>query len=221
MPGAVSELGTDAFKNKQWSDWMTLIIGLTGSIGTGKSTVSHMFKEEGIPVVDADVIAREVVEPDREAYRGIIDAFGSEVIHADGRLNRKALGAIVFSDDAKRRQLNAIIHPAIRAEMLRQRDALVATGVRFVVLDIPLLFESKLRGFVEKVIVVAVDPAIQLGRLMTRDGSTADEANLRIKAQIPIDEKAKLADAVIDNNGSLENTRSQLDEILSGWATNH
>lgn len=197
---------------------MTLIIGLTGSIGTGKSTVSTLFKDRGIPVVDADLIARQVVEPGEQAYREIVDTFGNNILHADGTLNRKALGGIIFSDEAKRLQLNAIIHPAIRTEMLHQRDAHISTGAHSVVLDIPLLFESKLMSFVEKIIVVSVDPAIQLERIIARDGSSEEEALKRINSQMLVVDKVKLADVVIDNNGLITETAQQLDEILAQWS---
>src|SRR5690625_4107990 len=145
--------------------FMTLVIGLTGSIGTGKSLIADKFREWSIPVVDADLIAREVVEPDRATYRKIVETFGEEILHDDKTLNRRALGRIVFGDEEKRKQLNAIIHPAIRQEMLQQRDDWVEKGEKCVVLDIPLLYESKLTHFVEKVIVVYVDEAIKLERI--------------------------------------------------------
>src|SRR5690625_1069171 len=120
---------------------MTLIIGLTGSIGTGKSTIAKKMHELQIPIVDADIIAREVVEPGKDAYNDIVTTFGEQILQNDGTLDRKKLGSIVFADESKRKTLNEIIHPAIRAEILRQRDAYVAEGHPCVVLDIPLLYE--------------------------------------------------------------------------------
>jgi len=196
---------------------VALIIGLTGSIGTGKSMIAAKFQELQIPVVDADIIAREVVEPKREAYVKIVETFGTEILHEDGTLNRKALGQIVFNDEAKRKKLNEIIHPAIRKEMLKKRDHLVEQGEQCVVLDIPLLYESGLTHFVDKVIVVFTDPDVQLKRIMARDNSTEQEAKSRINSQIPVAEKAKKADAVIDNNGTKESSRKQLETILSKW----
>ena len=196
---------------------MALVIGLTGSIGTGKSTIANRFRELNIPVVDADKIAREVVEPDTETYRKIVETFGEEILHEDLTLNRKALGNIVFRDENKRKQLNSIIHPAIRKEMLRQRDEWIEKGKECVVLDIPLLYESKLTHFVDKVIVVYVDEDVQLQRMIERDKSSEEEAKNRIAAQIPVAEKAKMADAVIDNNGSIEDSYKQLEEILDTW----
>ena len=196
---------------------MALIIGLTGSIGTGKSTIANKFRDLDIPVVDADLIAREVVEPGKDAYQDIVATFGKEILQNDKTLDRKALGNIVFNNEEKRKQLNAIIHPAIRKEMVRQRDEWVRNGKECVVLDIPLLYESRLTHYVDKVIVVYVDPEIQLQRIMDRDQSTEEEAKSRINSQIPVSEKAKKADAVIDNNRSKEESYRQLKAILEDW----
>lgn len=196
---------------------MTLIIGLTGSIGTGKSTIANKMKQLKIPVIDADLIAREVVEPGEQAYVDIVAQFGDDILQTDKTLDRKKLGEIVFSNDEKRKQLNAIIHPAIRQKMLDQRDAYVAEGVPCVVLDIPLLYESKLTHFVEKIIVVATDRTIQLERILNRDDSTEEEAKRRIDSQIDIEEKVKWADAVIDNNGTIAESERQLIHILTDW----
>ena len=147
-----------------------MIIGLTGSIASGKSTVSQMLKELGYPIVDADLVARQVVEPGSETLEKIKGAFGEDVILPDGSLDRKKVGDIIFSDPASRKRLNDIIHPAIRQEMLRQRAAYVAEGQKVVIMDIPLLFESKLQHFVEKILVVSVTEENQLKRLMERNG---------------------------------------------------
>jgi len=196
---------------------MTLIVGLTGSIGTGKSTIANRFKELDIPVVDADLIARQVVEPGEAAYEQIVETFGEGILQLDKTLDRKALGAIVFQDDTKRKELNAIIHPAIRKELIHQRDQYVDEGVKCVVVDIPLLYESNLIDYVDKVLVVYVDEEVQLQRVVSRDNSTEKEAKQRIASQIPVAEKAKQADAVIDNNGTVEQSFQQLDEVLIKW----
>lgn len=196
---------------------MTLIIGLTGSIGTGKSTIANRFKELDIPVVDADLIARQVVEPGEAAYEQIVATFGEGILQLDKTLDRKALGAIVFQDGTKRKELNAIIHPAIRKELIHQRDQYVDEGVKCVVVDIPLLYESNLIDYVDKVLVVYVDEEVQLQRVVSRDNSTEKEAKQRIASQIPVAEKAKQADAVIDNNGTVEQSFQQLDEVLIKW----
>lgn len=198
-------------------DNMALIIGLTGSIGTGKSMISEQFRTLQIPVVDADVIAREVVEPGKSAYDSIVELFGEDILHDDKTLNRQALGSIVFQDETKRKQLNNIIHPAIRKEMLEQRDDYVSQGASCVVLDIPLLYESKLTHFVDKVLVVTVEPGVQLQRILDRDKMSEEEALRRIQSQIPVAEKAEIADAVIDNNGSIEDSYEQLDTVLTKW----
>jgi len=196
---------------------MTVTIGLTGSIATGKSTVSLMFEDFDIPVIDADKLAREVVYPGEEAYQLVVDTFGEAILLEDKTLDRKLLGEIIFTDEAKRQQLNRIVHPAIRKKMIKKRDALIAGGAAFVVLDIPLLLESKLEHFVDKIIVVFVDEEIQLQRLMARNDYTEKEALQRIRSQMPVKEKAQLADVIINNNGSKNETFKQLEKIISDW----
>lgn len=196
---------------------MGIVIGLTGSIATGKSTVASMFIDIGIPVIDADRIAREVVEPGEEAYKKVVETFGEEILLEDRSLNRPKLGRIVFSDEEKRNQLNSIVHPAIRKRMLEKRDAYLKNGEGCVVLDIPLLFESKLEHFVDKIIVVYVDEDVQLERLLERNQLTKEEALQRIRSQMPVKDKIELADAVIDNNGTIEHSFKQLKEILQKW----
>lgn len=194
-----------------------MIIGLTGGISSGKSTVAKMFAELGIPVVDADRIAREVVEPGEEAYEKIVVHFGADILNEDRTINRKKLGAIIFNNEEERKVLNSIVHPAVRKKMLEQKERYLQEGYEHVVLDIPLLFESKLTHFVDKTLLVYVDEDVQLARLMARDKLTKEEAQSRIKAQMPLIEKKKLADEVIDNNESLEKTEQQLRDILKKW----
>ena len=193
-----------------------MIIGLTGSIASGKSTIAEMLRNVGLPIVDGDVIAREVVEPGKPALQQIVDVFGAEILTDEGVLNRPMLGQIIFSDIEKRKALNAIMHPAIRAEMLRQRDRFVEVG-QHVVLDIPLLFENKLQHLVEKVLVVTVSEETQLARLMERNGLTEVEAKQRIASQLPLSVKEAGADAVVDNNGSIEESEHQLQRVLNNW----
>ena len=145
-----------------------------------------------------------------------MESFGQDVLTEDGELNRPKLGEIIFSNNVKRQQLNSIMHPAIREEMLRKRDAYVAEG-KHVVMDIPLLFESKLQHFVEKILVVTVSPELQLERLMKRNNLTEKEAKMRIASQLPLSEKEAGADAVIYNNGTIEQSREQLQTILTEW----
>lgn len=196
---------------------MSLIVGLTGSIASGKSTVSHMFQDLDIPVVDADIISREVVEPGMEAYEEMIKQFGKEIMNSDSTINRATLGDLIFTDKEKREQLNSIIHPAIRKEMLRQRDELIAEGFNCVVLDIPLLFENNLTHYVDKTLVVYVDENVQLERLMKRNHYTKEEALLRIQSQMTLKEKVERADEVINNNGGKNETREQLKTLLEKW----
>lgn len=194
-----------------------MIIGLTGSIASGKSTVAKMFEHLQIPIVDADKVARVVVEPGTETLAEIAEAFGHEVILEDGHMDRQKVGALIFHDPTKRKQLNDIIHPAIRKEMLRQRDEYLSDGHPHVVMDIPLLFESGLQSYVEKILVVSVNEENQLTRLMQRNGLTEEEARARISSQLPISVKEKGADAVIYNNESIEQTEAQLRYILNKW----
>ncbi|MER2030790.1 MAG: dephospho-CoA kinase [Solibacillus sp.] len=194
-----------------------MIIGLTGSIASGKSTVAKMIESYGLPIVDADVVARQVVEPGTPTLKKIAEAFGPEVIAHDGSMDRAKVGSIIFHNEEMRKTLNSIIHPAIREEMLRQRDEFISFGEKNIFMDIPLLFESKLEHFVEKIIVVSVKREVQLQRLMERNGLSVEEANARIATQIPVIEKEQLADAVIHNNGTLEDTAIQLQNVLYEW----
>lgn len=194
-----------------------MVIGLTGGIATGKSTVSNMFRKLQIPVVDADVIARLVVEPGKEAYEEIVKQFGENILTEEKAIDRKKLGAIVFKDEEKRMMLNRIVHPAIRKEMKRQVNEYKKEGHKTIVMDIPLLFESKLEHMVDKIIVIYTTKETQLKRLMERDKMSKEEALQRINAQLPIDEKKKLADAVIHNEGSIEETKEQLLQLLKKW----
>ncbi|WP_348658058.1 dephospho-CoA kinase [Heyndrickxia faecalis] len=196
---------------------MAKIIGLTGGIASGKSTVSNMLKTKGFTIVDADIAARKVVEPGELAYEQIIEAFGEGILLKDLTIDRKKLGALIFADEALRMKLNSIVHPAVRAWMTREKDRAIENGEKTVFLDIPLLFESRLTYMVERTILVYVDEETQLKRLMARNGLSEKEAQMRIRAQMPLSEKKALADAVLDNNGSLEETKQQLEKIVSDW----
>ncbi|MGE1015229.1 dephospho-CoA kinase [Bacillus wiedmannii] len=196
---------------------MTVVIGLTGGIASGKSTVSQMFRELSIPVIDADIIAREVVERGKPAYSKIVEVFGTEVLQEDGELDRPKLGSVVFYNEEKRLQLNKIVHPAVREEMNTQKEKYIKEGMQAVVLDIPLLFESKLTSLVDRVLVVAVKPHTQLERLMKRNNFSEEEATARIQSQMPLEEKVKNADEVINNDGTIMGTKTQLQVILKNW----
>jgi dephospho-CoA kinase len=193
------------------------VLGLTGGIGSGKSMVASMFAQLGADVIDADQLARDVVEPGQPALVEIATAFGRDVLLADGRLDRGKLGRIIFADPVARGKLNAITHPRIRERI----DAeIAARGSRpgVLVVDIPLLYENDRTRTVETVIVVWVDSKTQLRRLNERNGLTEEEARQRIAAQMPLDEKRARADVVIDNSGSRENTRRQVEAIYRRYA---
>ncbi|WP_079708288.1 dephospho-CoA kinase [Paraliobacillus ryukyuensis] len=193
---------------------MSKVIGLTGSIGTGKSTVSNFLKGKQIPIIDADVVSREVVEPGQVAYQQIIETFGTSILQSDRQIDRKALGRIVFSDETSRKQLNEIVHPQVHRTMLAKRDHYLNEGIPIIVLDIPLLFENHLQQYVDLIVVVYTTPEIQLQRLMERDQLTKEEAQSRINAQTSIDTKAKQADMIIDNSGTFKETKQQCNKLL-------
>lgn len=197
---------------------MSFIIGLTGGIASGKSTVAKMLKELNIPVVDADEEARLAVEIGESAYDEIVAYFGKDILLPDGAIDRAKLGSIIFHDPEKRAVLNSIVHPAVGERMLQKQKQFIEAGNEVVVLDIPLLFEGKNKYKIDKVIVVYVEEKPQLERLMLRNGYTKEEALSRIASQMPLKQKKDLADAVIDNNGTIEETENQLRDILKKWS---
>ena len=188
-----------------------LLVGLTGSIATGKSTVSRMFAHLGARVIDADLLSREVVMPGQPAYVRIVEEFGPQVVQEDGSLDRKALGAIVFADPPRRKRLEEITHPAIGLRQQRILSVLDEESFEGVVLwDAALLFESGGVAKMDRVVVVFADPDTEGRRLIERDGLSEADARTRIASQMPIAEKAKLADHVIDNSGTREDTERQV-----------
>src|SRR5712692_922803 len=188
-----------------------LLAGLTGSIATGKSTVSRMFAHLGARVIDADLLAREVVMPGQAAHARIVEEFGPQVLQEDGSLDRKALGALVFADTAKRKRLEEITHPAIGARRQRILSVLDEEAFEGVVMwDAALLFEGGGAATMDRVVVVYADQETELRRLMERDGLSDADARARIASQMPVAEKAKLADHVIDNSGTREGTQRQV-----------
>lgn len=196
-----------------------MIIGLTGGIASGKSTVANMLVERGAALVDADAIAREVVLPGSPALLEIAEQFGQAVILDDGSLDRKKLGQVVFRNTEARKQLEAITHPRIRQLMLARMAQLEQNDPkRLVVVDIPLLYESGLQTLFEEVMLVYVPSQVQLQRLMQRDGLDESEARARIDSQMPIDEKKQLADITIDNSGTKQQTEAQVEQF---WGSKH
>jgi dephospho-CoA kinase len=188
-----------------------LLVGLTGGIATGKSTVSAMFRALGCVVIDADQLARDVVEPGTPAHRQIVDEFGPGVLAAGGTLDRKALGAIVFADPARRKRLEEITHPAIRTLLLERVQALTAEGFAgLVFFDAALLIEGGSYRTMERLVVVYADERTQLTRLMARDGIGREEARLKIRSQMRVADKARLADHVLDNSGDRAATEAQV-----------
>jgi dephospho-CoA kinase len=196
-----------------------LVAGLTGGIATGKSTVATLFQRAGAMVVDADAIARRVVSPGRPAWQSIKTTFGQQVILPDGTLDRPLLGKLVFNDEKLRRQLEKIVHPRVRDEMNREVAGIIAASPEaLVILDIPLLFESGWTEGLSEIIVVYLPMAVQIERLMQRDGLDAKAARARVRAQIPIEEKRRLGTRVIDNSGDLSHTAAQAMTIFNELA---
>ncbi|CAN7173473.1 dephospho-CoA kinase [Peribacillus frigoritolerans] len=196
---------------------MGQIIGITGGIASGKSTVSLYLQELGFTIVDADLASRAVVEPGEEAYHQVVKAFGEDILLTDGNIDRVKLGSIIFNDQEKRLLLNGIVHPAVRNWMRVKTEAALSLGEETVFMDIPLLFESKLTFMVDKTLLIYVDEQVQLKRLMNRNGLSETEALARINSQMPLADKKALADAVIDNNGDINETKRQVKTILSEW----
>jgi dephospho-CoA kinase len=196
---------------------MTLVVGLTGGIASGKSTVSNMLKEMNMTVIDADVESRLAVQNGEPAYKQIVESFGHDIVLPDGEIDRQKLGSIIFHDEQKRKLLNSIVHPEVRRRMNEKKDLAIKKKEKIVILDIPLLFESNLINMVDQTLLVYVDQNIQFTRLMERNQLSKEEAEARIQSQMPLAEKMKLADKIIQNNGSLTETKKQLNKILADW----
>lgn len=189
------------------------MVGLTGGIGSGKSAVSRLLAEHGAVVIDADLVAREVVEPGTEGLAEVVAEFGERVLRPDGTLDRPKLGALVFADPEKLQALNGIVHPLIgqrTADLLAQARA---AGARVLVHDVPLLVESHLAEAYDAVVVVAAEPETQLHRLTTLRGMSEQEARQRIAAQAPLADKLAVATHVIANDGPLEELAAQVDRL--------
>ncbi len=193
-----------------------LLVGLTGGIATGKSTVSEILRQLGGEIIDADRLARDVVEPEQPAWKQIVAEFGRGVVTAEGALDRKRLGAIVFADPERRKRLEAITHPAIRARFQARLDELAAQGFAgIVVFDAPVMIESGNYKNMDRLVVVVTDDATQAARLQERDGTDAAEGRRKIASQMPLAEKAKLADYVIDNSGAPEATAAEVRRVFA------
>ncbi len=191
------------------------LVGLTGGIATGKSTFAEALRARGVPVVDADALARAAVAPGSPALAEIVRAFGPGVLAPDGGLDRKRMAALVFADAEARRRLEAITHPAVRRGMAEETARLAAAGHDLAFYDTPLLFEVGLDATLDSVVVVWAPPAVQRSRLATRDGLTPAEADARLAAQLPVDEKARRADFVVENAGPLADLAPKADRLLA------
>ena len=195
-------------------DGRSLLIGVTGGIATGKSVVAVMLEELGAPMIDFDLLARRVVEPDKQAWRDVVDYFGEQVLREDRALDREKVGEIVFSDLEKRKRLESFTHPRIREEFVAEVRAIREGDPEAIIQAVvPLLIESNLQSVFDHVVVVHAPVDVQMARLMERDGLTRQTAEARLEAQIPIDAKTEHADTVIDNSGALENTHRQVEEL--------
>ncbi|MFQ5850997.1 MAG: dephospho-CoA kinase [Candidatus Binatia bacterium] len=189
------------------------VIGLTGGIATGKSTVASLLRELEAKIVDADQLAREIVRPGQEAWHNIIDAFGTEILRPDKTIDRTRLRKIVFKDEKARKKLDSITHPQIRMLAQERIQKLATEGAEIIVYEAPLLFENKVHLWLRPVILVACDLATQKKRLRERDGLSEEETEQCLKAQMTLDEKRKLADFVIENVGNLEDLRRKVKEV--------
>ena len=190
------------------------VIGLTGGVGSGKSTVAEMLRELGATVIDADQAAHEVYAPGTPGFDAVVAEFGPDFVR-DGAIDRQKLGALVFNDDAARRRLNAIVHPLVREWMAARTAEAVERGDEIVIQDVPLLFENGLEDLFSSVLLVYTPADIQLERLVEGRGMPRERARAIIAAQMPIEEKQRRAHHVVDNSGTVDQTRNQVEEV---WA---
>lgn len=188
------------------------VIGLTGGIASGKSTVTQLLRQNHIPVLDADAIAWQLAQPERALWQAYVEHYGDRVLLPDRQLNRQAVADIVFSQPEEKQWMDGMAHPIIKKEIQKQLSAAAQAGERLAVLDVPLLYEAGWDNMVDQVWLVYVNKEVQLQRLMARNGYSRQEALRRISAQMPLEEKRKKAQAVLDNNG----TRQELEAMVMG-----
>jgi dephospho-CoA kinase len=191
------------------------LFGLTGGIASGKSAVAARLRERGVPVIDADQLAREAVLPGTDALRRIVTTFGEEILLADGSLDRKKLGQIVFADEGKRKQLNAIVHPAVSMLTFARSKELRDEGEALVAYEAALIVENGLADAFRPLVVVSAPDTVQIQRMISRDHITEDEAKARLRAQMPLAEKVAKADYVIENTGTIADVERRTDEVLA------
>ena len=192
---------------------MSYVLGITGGIASGKSTVVNVFRSYGFPIVDGDVVARRIVEPETPGLLALVNVFGDSIITPEGTLDRKKLGSLIFQDETERKKLNQTLEPFIRSEIDRQIE-IAKKNSPLVIADIPLLYESDYKKQMDAVAVVYTDQSTQLKRLMARNQLSEVEAMNRINSQMSLEEKKQLADIVFDNRGSLDETADQVIEWL-------
>lgn len=189
------------------------VVGLTGGIGSGKSTIARLFAEQGVPVVDADQIAREVVEPGTAGLAAIVERFGAEILAPDGALDRKRLAERVFADEGARKELEAMLHPRIAQASMQRFAELASEGHPYAIYEAALLVENGSYRMMSALVVVTAREETQIARVMARDGLSEAEAEARVAAQLPLEDKVRVADYVIENDGSLEDARARTREV--------
>jgi dephospho-CoA kinase len=195
---------------------VTIVIGLTGGIASGKSVVSGMLAEHGALVIDADKVGHEAYAPGSGCYEAVVEAFGRDIVAPDGQIDRKALGGKVFGDPAQRKRLEGIVWPWMRETMDRRLAAIRAEGTPVVVLEAAVLIEADWVPITDQVWVVTVEPEVARQRIMERNGLTAEQADARINAQLSNAERVARAKVVIDNSGTLDELRERVDEAWAG-----
>ena len=191
---------------------MTVVIGLTGGIASGKSVVSKMLAERGAHVIDADKVGHEAYAPGGECHRAVVQSFGDDIVGAGGEIDRKALGAKVFGDPSQRKRLESIVWPWMRGEMEKRLAALSDQGVRVVVLEAAVLIEAVWLPIVDRVWLVTVPRDVARARMMSRNGLTAEQADARIDAQLTNEERARHADVIVENDGTLDQLERRVGE---------
>ncbi|GAA5882989.1 hypothetical protein JCM16303_006779 [Sporobolomyces ruberrimus] len=203
---------------------MKRVVGLTGGIASGKSTVSSIFKAQHVPLIDLDVLARVAVEPNSYALSALVSHFGQDILRSDGTLNREKLGSIVFNNDKERKVLNSIVHPAVRRLLAWELVKNWVKGEKVCVVDAPLLIEAGLWRFCGAIVVVYCSEILQIQRLRARNNLSLPDAQSRLAAQLPLSSKLDFADFVIDNSGPLPDLQAQVDRVImkldqrAGWS---
>jgi len=192
---------------------MTLIVGLTGGIVGGKSTVASMFRDLGAKIIDADKLGHSVIFPNKPAWKKIVKIFGKDILQNDLTINREKLGKIVFTNQTFLKKLNEVTHPEITKMIKKEIDSATNNQEKVLIIDAALIYEAKIDRLMDKIIVVYIDKDEQIKRLIKRNNFSRDEALQRVRSQIPMKEKAKMADYVIDNSNSLSKTREQVEKI--------